>query len=184
MKTVERNIVYACVDVAFRDSATGALFFPNRIAEPQSGAWFMGGRQAYNEGFQENASVKAEQDLGIEIPSLRFEHIATYSTPFSVASTSRRGHGRHTTNVVMLAELDEDEVASLNEQVASGKIDGKEYNGGQWYSPDQFEEMADPDSEFPFAIKQFIRDLSDHDLLKEARAVKALQTNEQRSKTS
>lgn len=177
---VEKNIVYSCTDVALRNQETGELFLGSRQTEPQLGPWFVGGRDKYTTGTAANAALQVKNDLGLELPETRFKFISEYSTSFPVASPGREEHGRHTKNAVMCIDLHPDEVALLNDKVASGQI-RDEYSSGHWYQPS---EIANKDSDFPFALKQFVRDLYGHDLLMSALYDEALKENAERKKQS
>lgn len=157
---VEKNIVYACTDVALRDPETGKIFLGSRQTEPQIGPWFIGGRNVYGESINTNASLQVENDLGIKLSPSRFQHIATYSTDFPVASPGNEDHGRHTMNATMIVDLTPDEIKELDRRTKDSEL-RDEYSGGDWYDLD---EIADPESDFPFALKQFARDLFAHDI--------------------
>lgn len=176
MTQVEANVVYACTDVVLQDPATRMVFLGSRQIEPQKGPWLVGGRNAYGHSIEENATKQVGNDLGIDVDPSRFRHVATYSTDFPVASPGREDHGRHTQNAVMLANLKPDEVQAINEKVATGDI-RDEYKGGKWHTR---AEIADKNSDFPYAIKQLVRDLNDYDLLNDARHDAALQEDKAR----
>lgn len=175
MEDVEKNIVYACTDVTLRDKATGKIFLGMRQTEPQLGPWFIGGRDRYATGIQENAAIQTKGDLHMELPKTRFEHISTYSTDFPVAAPGKEGHGRHTKNAVMCVDLNPSEVEELNHNIETGNI-RNEYSTGAWYDTS---EIVKPDSDFPDAVKQFVRDLNDHDLLEETRQEMANRMNQE-----
>jgi hypothetical protein len=164
MADVEANVVYACTDVVLRDSSTGHIFLGERQIEPQKGPWFIGGRNYYGKGFQENAELQVRGDLHMVIDSARFSLVTTDSTPFPAASPGREDHGRHTVNTVMSADLSPDEVAELNQHVASGDV-RKEYSSGQWYDP---KEITNPNSDFAYPVKDFVRHQYAADLLMRA----------------
>lgn len=157
---VERNIVYACTDVALRDLVTGDLFLGSRQTEPQIGPWFVGGRDVYATGIRKNAALQVKHDLSMDFDETRFSLASTYSTDFPIAGPGREDHGRHTQNAVMLVDLKPEEVSRLNQQVETGKI-RDEYSHGAWYKPS---EIGKPESDFPYVIKQFVRDLFTHDM--------------------
>lgn len=161
---VERNIVYGCTDVAIRNPQTGEIFLGDRQTEPQVGPWFVGGRDEYSKGISENAALQVKNDLGLELDENRFKHVATYSTDFPIASPTNVDHGRHTQNAVMLVDLTPEEVKELNHKVASGEI-RDEYSHGEWHNPS---EIVDSDSDYAYVLKQFVVDLYEYDLLREA----------------
>lgn len=161
---VEANIVYGCTDVLLRDSSTGRVFLGDRQTEPQLGPWLVGGRNKYATGITENAALQVKNDLGLELAETRFEHIATYSTDFPIAAPGREDHGRHTMNAVMMADLTPEEVAALNSKVVSHEI-RDEYSSGSWYD---VHDITSPESDFPDALKQMVRDLYQHDTMKDA----------------
>ena len=163
-KGVEANVVYGCTDVLLRDKATGKVFLGDRQTEPQLGPWLVGGRNKYASGISENAALQVKNDLGLELSETRFDHIATYSTDFPIAAPGREEHGRHTMNAVMLADLTPDEVATLNSKVVSHEI-RDEYSSGAWYD---VQDIADPESDFPDTLKQMVRDLYQHDTMRDA----------------
>ncbi len=174
---VEKNIVYGTADVAFRNRATGEIFLGARSVEPQQGPWFVGGRLKYGKGIRDSAAEHVAHDLGLDLQPNRFENIAVYSTPFPVAGPDRENHGRHTVNATMCVELSPEEVEKLNEHFADGSV-RDEYSGGAWYQP---EEIAGSDTDFPFAVKQFVRDLHDFDLKQRAVVEEAYAENERRT---
>lgn len=174
---VEQNIVYACTDVALRDAETGKIFLGMRQTEPQLGPWFVGGRNKYATGISENAALQIKNDLGMDVPAGRFRHVATYSTDFPIAAPGREDHGRHTMNATMGIDLQPDEVTALNRKVAEGDI-RNEYSSGAWYDP---AEIAKPDSDFPYVIKQYVRDLYAHDLMMKALEADAYAEDDQRT---
>lgn len=161
---VERNVVYGCVDVTYRNPQTGELLFGSRQVEPQVGAWFVGGRMEYGKGIKMSAAKQTENDLGLGIPPERFQHIATYDTDFPVAGPGREDHGRNTLNATMCVDLTPEEVAEVSANLAEGKV-SKEYGSGAWYRPS---EIVKTDTDFPWTLKQFVRDLHAHDLMGEA----------------
>jgi ADP-ribose pyrophosphatase YjhB (NUDIX family) len=173
---VEKNIVYACTDVALRDPETGKIFLGSRQTEPQIGPWFIGGRNVYGESIGANASMQVENDLGLKLSPSRFRHIATYSTEFPIASPGKEEHGRHTMNATMVADLTPDEVKELDRRSKANEL-RDEYSGGEWYDLD---EIADPETDFPFALKQFARDLFAHEIGRNALHELALIENEVR----
>jgi|GEM_PF-1367062 len=174
---VEANVQYGCTDVALRDPATGKIFLGTRQIEPQLGPWFIGGRNVYDEGITDNAAHQIKQDLKLDIDPARFRHISTYSTTFPVAAPGREDHGRHTLNATMNVDLLPEEVALLNKNVHEENLKD-EYQTGKWYDPS---EIAKKDSDFPFVVKQFVRDLHAHDLMMNALHEEALQENTQRT---
>jgi len=161
---VERNIVYGCTDVAIRNPQTGEIFLGDRQTEPQIGPWFVGGRNIYANGFDENAALQVKQDLGLDLPKWRFEYVTSYSTDFPVASPQNPDHGRHTQNAVMLVDLSPQEVEELNRKVTSGEI-RDEYSNGGWHDPS---EIVDRKSDYAYVLKQFVRDLRERELLHDA----------------
>ena len=177
MSGVERNVVYGCTDVLLRNQYTGEVFLGDRQTEPQIGPWFIGGRNMYGEGIHANATRHVEHDFGLHLDPSRFKHFATYSTPFPVASPGREDHGRHTLNAVMFINLTSDEVGQINKNVESGKI-AAENQSGRWHSP---KEISRKDSDFPYAVKQAMRDLHGYDVMTNALHEEAQRENEIRT---
>jgi hypothetical protein len=177
-KDVERNIVYACTDVALRNPSTGEIFLGTRQTEPQLGRWLIGGRNQYDASVIDNASLQVKNDLGIDITPGRFKFISSYSTTFPIAAPGREDHGRHTLNSVMLAELTDEEVQLLNEKIKNHQI-SDEYSGGGWFNPDK---IAQKDSDFPDLLKSFIRDLRKYDRSYEQDWTEAIEENQKREK--
>jgi len=177
MGAVEKNIAYACTDVALRNPDTGEIFLGTRQTEPQLGPWLVGGRNKYGLGIDENAALQVEKDLGLkEISPSRFKFIATYSTTFPAASPNRQDHGRHTVNSTMLLDLKTEEIDELNAKLGNGEI-RDEYSSGHWYKPD---DISSPGSDFPDALRQFVRDLKKYDRSYQADWDEAIQENTHR----
>lgn len=175
---VEKNIAYACTDVLLRDSTNGKFFLGDRQTEPQLGPWLVGGRNQYGIGIGENAAKQVSQDLGLFFDSDRFKNVATYSTDFPIASPGRENHGRHTVNAVMMVDLSSEEVANLNAKIVAGEL-RDEYGGGSWYQP---ADISDSKSDFPYAMKQLVRDVHRYDIAEEAIVEEAYDENEVRDK--
>lgn len=175
---VEKNIAYACTDVLLRDPSSGRFFLGDRQTEPQLGPWLVGGRSQYGLGIGENAAKQVDQDLGLEVESGRFKNVATYSTDFPIASPGREDHGRHTVNAVMMVDLTPEEVATLNAKIVAGEL-RDEYSGGSWYEPSN---ISDPKTDFPYAMKQLVRDVHRYDIAEEAILEEAYDENEVREK--
>lgn len=175
---VEKNIAYGCTDVLVRDPVSGKFFLGDRQTEPQIGPWLVGGRNQYGVGISENAAKQVEQDLGMEIDEVRFKNVAMYSTDFPIAAPGREEHGRHTVNAVMMVDFTPDEVALLNSKIESSSI-RDEYGGGAWYTPS---EIAEPNSDFPYALKQLVWDVYRYNVAEEAIAEEAYEENDFRDR--
>lgn len=159
MGNVEKDVQYACTDVALRDPDTGKLFLGNRQTEPQIGPWFIGGRNPYELGASQSGAFHVKRDLGLEITPSRFKTVAVYTTTFPAASPNRQEHGRSTQNAVTVVDLQPQELEKLNKNLSNGDV-RDEYSGGQWVDP---AEISKSDSDYPDLLKQFVRDLNRYD---------------------
>ncbi len=158
---VQKNVVYSCIDIAFRNKQSGQIFLANRTTEPQQGPWFVGGRRNYGESPLNDLFDYLENDLGISntVVASTPRFIGSYSTSFAIADSDKENYGRHTDNMTFIVNLDPSGVDEFNKVVSETGF-STEYNGGSWIDP---EIVVDPHSDFPSAIKQFVRDMYAND---------------------
>jgi hypothetical protein len=160
-RKVQESTAYACADVFLYDPANDAVFLADRIYEPQIGPWPIGGKAKYNSSPSVSAALHVRRDFGIELdPEIIYE-VGQVSTPFPIAGPQEGfdAIGRHTINTVLFAKLKPEQVAAINEKVKSGDISA-ENSGGKWISID---EIRDPDSPYPNAVKEEMRMVREHE---------------------
>mmetsp|Transcript_86422 Transcript_86422/g.268507 ORF Transcript_86422/g.268507 Transcript_86422/m.268507 type:complete len:249 (-) Transcript_86422:43-789(-) len=140
-------LVKAVSDILVTTPDGDRVFLGQRKVEPQPDWWFIGGRSQPGETPQEAAARNTRRELGLDLPSTRFEVIGNYSFVWQKRAQQPVDHGTADISTVHRLTLAEDEEASI-------AVDEKEYASTSWFESDEV--LA---GEFHPALKQAIRDM-------------------------
>lgn len=123
------NFVKGCSDMLITDSE-GRILLGKRNVHPQPDWWYVGGRMMPGESPSRSCSRLIKRELGLELAPERFTVFTFNSLLFGMREQAPQDHGTADINVVLTAQLSDEEKASV-------KMDIKEYSGSKWVSHDE-----------------------------------------------
>lgn len=139
------NVVVATADIALING-NGEMLLGKRIRDPWPDWWIIGGRMIPGESFEEGASRKLKEELGLNVDGSRFAYLGTYSLAWGKRAQAPIGNGSHTVSITMVASITDSEIKQMKQN--------DEYGALQWVSPQHVS-----DSDFHPAIRQCARDI-------------------------
>lgn len=140
-------LVKAVSDILVTSADNSQVYLGCRTVEPQPHWWFIGGRAKPGETTQQAAARNVQRELGLQLPTSRFEVIANYSLVWQMRTQAPAENG--TADISTLHRL------VLSPKEAEGvKLDEKEYRDARWWSCDEV-----LTGDFHPALKQAVRDL-------------------------
>lgn len=143
------NFVKGCSDMMITDSG-GKIFLGQRNVHPQPDWWYVGGRMFPGETPASSCSRLVRRELGLELTSERFEVFTFNSLVFGMREQAPQDHGTADINVVLTAQLSDDEKARM-------KLDEKEYSSVRWVTHAELQA-----GDYHPALKYSARNLAGH----------------------
>lgn len=139
------NVAVATADIVLINSH-GEMLFGKRTREPWPDWWIIGGRIIPGESFEEAASRKLKEELGLNIDGSRLAYLGTYSLVWGKRAQAPIENGSHTVSITMAVLITDSEIGQMKQN--------DEYSMLQWIPPQRA-----VDSDFHPAMRQCARDI-------------------------
>jgi len=121
--------VKGCADIFLTDSKGNAMLGKRKV-EPQPDWWFLGGRMKAGDTIEEAAARNCKRETKLDIDPSRWSFVCAQTMLWQFRKQEPCGNGTADINVIMTAEITDEEKASM-------VMCNQEYETWGWFQPEE-----------------------------------------------